>query len=110
MLRSSTRTTLHLGFARGDLHPHHTRLALVWAWSAPVGTVSKFSVPATDGGRVYVGTRNGYVLAFGRPSNSALTGNAVAIGKVPVGSTGKARSRRPAGRPDAATAHVRPAR
>ncbi|MET8536262.1 choice-of-anchor D domain-containing protein [Streptomyces sp. NPDC005065] len=59
-------------------------------WSAPIGTASKFSVPATDGGRVYVGTRDGHVLAFGRPSNSALIGNAVDIGKVPVGSTGKA--------------------
>ncbi|WP_159083277.1 PQQ-binding-like beta-propeller repeat protein [Streptomyces sp. P3] len=37
-------------------------------WSAPIGTASKFSVPAADGGRVYVGTRDGHVLAFGRPS------------------------------------------
>jgi hypothetical protein len=26
-------------------------------WSAPIGTSAKFSVPATDGGQVYVGTR-----------------------------------------------------
>ncbi|GAA3377782.1 hypothetical protein GCM10020367_54820 [Streptomyces sannanensis] len=59
-------------------------------WSAPIGTASKFSVPATDGGRVYVGTRDGHVLAFGRPSNAALIGNPVDFGKVPVGSTGTA--------------------
>ncbi|MGW5664935.1 choice-of-anchor D domain-containing protein [Streptomyces sp. NPDC003758] len=59
-------------------------------WSAPIGTASKFSVPATDGGRVYVGTRDGHVLAFGRPSSAALTGNPVDFGKVPVGSTAKA--------------------
>jgi outer membrane protein assembly factor BamB len=40
-------------------------------WSAPIGTAAKFSVPATDGGRVYVGTRDGRVLAFGRPSGAA---------------------------------------
>ncbi|WP_416977681.1 PQQ-binding-like beta-propeller repeat protein [Streptomyces sp. T028] len=38
-------------------------------WSAPIGTASKFSVPATDGGRVYVGTRDGHVLAFGRATH-----------------------------------------
>jgi hypothetical protein len=27
-------------------------------WSAPIGTAVKFSTPATDGGRVYVGSRN----------------------------------------------------
>ncbi|MGW7385845.1 choice-of-anchor D domain-containing protein [Streptomyces sp. NPDC054794] len=59
-------------------------------WSGPIGVASKFTVPATDGGRVYVGTRDGHVLAFGRPSSTALTGNPVDFGKVQVGSTGKA--------------------
>ena len=59
-------------------------------WSAPIGTASKFEVPATDGGRVYVGTRDGHVIAFGRPSNAALLGSAVDFGKVPVGATGHA--------------------
>ncbi|MFJ8106191.1 choice-of-anchor D domain-containing protein [Streptomyces sp. NPDC096132] len=56
-------------------------------WSAPIGVASKFSVPATDGGRVYVGTRDGHVLAFGRPSNAALIGDGVDFGDVPVGGT-----------------------
>jgi len=34
-------------------------------WSAPIGTASKFTVPATDDGRVYVGTRDGHLLGFG---------------------------------------------
>ncbi|MFF2350636.1 PQQ-binding-like beta-propeller repeat protein [Kitasatospora sp. NPDC058115] len=34
--------------------------------SFPLGTVSRFSVPATDGGRVFVGTKDGHLLAFGR--------------------------------------------
>ena len=37
-------------------------------WSAPIGTASKFAIPATDAGRVYVGTRDGTVLGFGSPS------------------------------------------
>lgn len=59
-------------------------------FSAPIGIASKFATPATDGGRVYVGTRDGHVLAFGRPSTTALTGSAVDFGKVPVGGTGQA--------------------
>ena len=34
-------------------------------WSAPIGTAAKFSVPATDEGRVYVGTRSDMVYGFG---------------------------------------------
>ncbi|HEX9032788.1 MAG TPA: PQQ-binding-like beta-propeller repeat protein, partial [Streptosporangiaceae bacterium] len=36
-------------------------------WSAPIGTASKFTIPATDSGRVYVGTGDGHVLGFGSP-------------------------------------------
>ena len=36
-------------------------------WNAPLGTVTKFSIPATSGGRVYVGTRDGKVYGFGVP-------------------------------------------
>ena len=35
-------------------------------WSAPIGTASKFSVPATDSGRVYVATSDGRVFGFGK--------------------------------------------
>ncbi|MEU6089436.1 choice-of-anchor D domain-containing protein [Streptomyces sp. NPDC047085] len=79
--------------ANGQLRAYNAVPAngtLKMLWSAPIGTASKFSVPATDGGRVYVGTRDGKVLAFGRPSTTALTGNAVDFGQVAVGSTGRA--------------------
>ncbi|MGW6917031.1 outer membrane protein assembly factor BamB family protein [Kitasatospora sp. NPDC054939] len=33
--------------------------------SFALGTVSRFSVPATDSGRVFVGTKDGHLLAFG---------------------------------------------
>ncbi|MBV6702339.1 PQQ-binding-like beta-propeller repeat protein [Kitasatospora aureofaciens] len=33
--------------------------------SFPIGTAAKFVVPATDGGRVFVGTRDGHVVGFG---------------------------------------------
>ncbi len=41
-------------------------------WSAPIGTASKYSVPAVDGARVYVGARDGHVLAFGSPVMAPL--------------------------------------
>ena len=57
-------------------------------YSAPIGNVSKFAVPATDSGRVYVGTRDGVLMAFGQPSQAALTGSPLNLGSVPVSSTG----------------------
>ena len=54
-------------------------------WSAPIGTASKFSVPATDNGRVYVGTRTGQVFGFGRPTTTAVAGGPTDFGTSPVG-------------------------
>ena len=55
-------------------------------WSAPIGTASKFSIPATDSGRVYVGTRDGHVLGFGSPDAAPVTGAAPTdFGQSPVG-------------------------
>ncbi|MFE6751582.1 PQQ-binding-like beta-propeller repeat protein [Kitasatospora purpeofusca] len=34
--------------------------------SFALGTVTRFSVPATDGGKVFVGTKDGHLVAFGR--------------------------------------------
>ncbi|MFE9428713.1 PQQ-binding-like beta-propeller repeat protein [Kitasatospora sp. NPDC006697] len=33
--------------------------------SFPIGTAAKFVVPATDSGRVFIGTRDGHLIAFG---------------------------------------------
>lgn len=56
-------------------------------YSAPIGTAAKFASPATDNGRVYVGTRDGHVIGFGRPAASALTGSPINFGSVAVGAT-----------------------
>jgi hypothetical protein len=59
-------------------------------WSAPIGTASKFSVPATSGGRIYVGTRDGHVLGFGvKTAAAAPLGNAApaTFGQTPVSTT-----------------------
>ncbi len=45
----------------------------VLRWSAPVGTSAKFAIPGVGAGRLYVGTRDGHVLAFGSPVTPALT-------------------------------------
>jgi len=54
-------------------------------WSAPIGTAAKFTIPATDNGRVYVGTRDGDVLAFGSPDGAPVTARPVNFGAVAVG-------------------------
>lgn len=57
-------------------------------WSSPIGAASKFAIPATSNGRVYVGTRDGHVLGFGVITGSALRGaHPQAFGATPVGST-----------------------
>ncbi|HEY0237169.1 MAG TPA: choice-of-anchor D domain-containing protein [Friedmanniella sp.] len=55
-------------------------------YSVPIGTATKFAVPATDAGRVYVANRTGQVYGFGRPTTSALAGNPSDFAKVAVGS------------------------
>ena len=53
----------------------------------PIGTASKFTIPATSNGMVYVGTRDGRVLGFGVTAGTALRrGAAPAFGTTVVGS------------------------
>ncbi len=56
-------------------------------FTGPLGTVSKFISPATDNGRVYVGTRDGRVLGFGRPVQAALNAPSTEFGSQAVGTT-----------------------
>ncbi|TKV61555.1 choice-of-anchor D domain-containing protein [Nakamurella flava] len=60
---------------------------MVLRYSAPIGTATKFAKPATDGGRVYTGTRDGVVFGFGRPTTVALSGSPTDFGSVAVGAT-----------------------
>lgn len=57
-------------------------------WSAPIGTAAQFTIPATADGRVYVGTRDGNVLAFGSPNPAPLAAVPVNFGQVSVGKSG----------------------
>ncbi|HET9170089.1 MAG TPA: choice-of-anchor D domain-containing protein [Actinospica sp.] len=68
--------------------PSNGSMTLLRSW--PLGTVSKFEVPATNNGRVYVGTRDGHLLAFGAPTTQTLQGTAVGFGNVAVGSSSTA--------------------
>lgn len=60
-------------------------------FSAPIGRAAKYSVVATDSGRVYVGTREtdlvGKVIGFGKPTTTPLTTSPVAFGPVEVGTS-----------------------
>ena len=56
-------------------------------WSSPIGTASKFSVPAADNGMVYVGSRTGTLFGFGTKSNAALQAAPVNFGRVAVGTS-----------------------
>jgi hypothetical protein len=65
-----------------DAVPSKGRLAL--RYSAPIGTATKFAVPATTNGRVYVANRSGSVYGFGRPTTIALAGTPTDFGMVAV--------------------------
>ncbi|MGN6242227.1 MAG: Ig-like domain-containing protein [Motilibacteraceae bacterium] len=71
-----------------DAVPSNGHLTL--RWSAPIGTSAKFSMPAAGSGGVSVGTRDGHLLIFGRPSTAPLSASTVDFGDVAVGSTGTA--------------------
>jgi hypothetical protein len=62
----------------------------VLRWSAPVGTASKFALPGVGAGRLFVGARDGHVLAFGSPVTPVLTGAAGTFPTTTVGSSSEA--------------------
>ncbi len=55
-------------------------------WSAPIGTAAKFATPGVGGGRLYVGTRDGHVLAFGSPVKQPLSGPSTEFPATTIGS------------------------
>jgi iron transport multicopper oxidase len=55
-------------------------------FSAPIGTASKFATPGVGAGRLYVGTRDGRVLAFGSPVKQALSGPSTEFPTTTLGS------------------------
>jgi iron transport multicopper oxidase len=62
----------------------------VLRWSAPVGTASKFALPGVGAGRLYIGTRDGHVLAFGSPVTPVLAGSATEFPTTILGETSQA--------------------
>ena len=56
-------------------------------WSGKVGKSSKFSVPTAYEGRVYVGARNGQLIAFGSSAAAPVQAGAVDAGSVEDGET-----------------------
>ena len=62
----------------------------VLRWSAPIGIASKFSSPGVGAGRLYVGNREGKVLAFGSPVTPALTGEPTSFPSTLISHSSKA--------------------
>jgi Abnormal spindle-like microcephaly-assoc'd, ASPM-SPD-2-Hydin/PQQ-like domain len=55
-------------------------------WTSNTFTSSKFTTPATSGGWVYIGTRDGHLLGFAAPSTTApALGSTAQLGQVAVG-------------------------
>jgi hypothetical protein len=53
-------------------------------YSAPIGNSTNYSVPGVGAGHLYVGTRDGKVLAFGSPVTQPLTGSALTFPRTTV--------------------------
>ncbi|HEV3034607.1 MAG TPA: choice-of-anchor D domain-containing protein, partial [Solirubrobacteraceae bacterium] len=59
----------------------------VLLWSGPIGTSAKFAIPGVGAGRLYVGTRDGHVIAFGSPVTPILSGSATTFPKTVDGTS-----------------------
>ncbi len=56
-------------------------------YSAPIGTSTNYFSPGVGGGRLYVGTRDGHILAFGSPVSQPLSGPTTSFPSTPIGET-----------------------
>jgi iron transport multicopper oxidase len=56
-------------------------------YSAAIGNATNYSTPGVGAGRVYVGTRDGAVLAFGSPVTQPLSGSSLTFPRTTVGSS-----------------------
>ncbi len=54
-------------------------------FSASIGTASNYSVPGVGAGKLYVGTREGKVIAFGSPVTPPLQGSALSFPATTIG-------------------------
>jgi hypothetical protein len=61
--------------------------ALHELFSASIGSASNYSSPGVGAGRIYVGARDGHVLAFGSPNAEPLNGSGVSFPPTTQGSS-----------------------
>ena len=54
-------------------------------YSSPIGTATKYAPPGINNGRVYVGTRDGHIMAYGSQATSPLVGSGVDLGYAIIG-------------------------
>ena len=59
----------------------------VLLWSASIGTATNYSTPGVGAGRLYVGTRDGHVLAFGSPVTQPLSGSGLTFSRTTIGTS-----------------------
>ena len=79
--------------AGGELRVYDTRPVdgvLPMRRSFPIGRAPKFNPVGVGDGRIYVGNRDGHVLGFGNTAPVGLSGSAVDLGTVAVGSSASA--------------------
>jgi hypothetical protein len=70
-----------------DATPHNGALHELYSSSSSISfDDEKFTTPATNGNRIFFGTADGHVLAFGEKSTPAVTASPTYFGVQPVGS------------------------
>ena len=62
----------------------------VLRWSSAVGTSAKFALPGVGAGKLFVGTRDDHVLAFGSPVTPALSGPSTSFPATIIGASREA--------------------
>jgi outer membrane protein assembly factor BamB len=65
--------------------PSGGTLNMIKEWS--IGNATNYSTPGVGGGRLYVGTRDGKVLAFGSPISQPLSGSGLQFPTTTIGQT-----------------------
>ncbi len=59
----------------------------VLLWSTPIGNATNYSTPGVGAGRLYVGTRDGRVIAFGSPTTQPLIAPTLTFPATTIGTT-----------------------
>jgi hypothetical protein len=59
----------------------------VLVWSASIGSATNYSTPGVGAGRLYVGARDGHVLAFGSPLTQPVGGSGLSFPNTTDGSS-----------------------